>query len=260
MRKEMKPEAMGKKQIEKAADNRALLSKQEESYDVIAIGSGPAGLMSAITAAKNGLRTLVLEQKNEAAKKIYATGNGRCNLTNEVWEGDIYRGSGSALAERITAKYDKDRLLGFFRELGLLTKSIGDYYYPYNEQASAVVNVLLAEVRRLGIVLHTGERAVSIRECGESAYTPAKERPKGVVTGRGANAGRSYVVETDQAGYRAGAVVIAVGGKASPTHGSDGNFNKVIRELGHHIVMQQSALVPLVMADQSLEQLSGVRV
>ena len=208
--------------------------------DVIVIGSGPAGLLASITAAREGATVLVLERKDEPCKKIYATGNGRCNFTNLSMEEGVYRGGGAGLAMEAVDRFDRNDLLGFFQDLGLMTKHIGDYVYPYNEQAQAVAGVLLAEVMRCGAFLHTNELVTDVipSEAGKERFT----------------------VKTDRASYKAHSVILAPGGKASPTHGSDGSLNKVIRRLGHQIVLQNPALVPLLFEDKRFEKLSGTRL
>ncbi|MCR5418389.1 MAG: aminoacetone oxidase family FAD-binding enzyme [Lachnospiraceae bacterium] len=215
----------------------------KNGYDCIVAGAGPAGLMAAITAAREGAKVLLLERKSEPCKKLYATGNGRCNFTNLNMDEGVYRGGGAGLAREAVDTFDRNDLLGFFHDLGLMTKHIGDYVYPYNEQASSVAGVLLSEIRRLGVELHCDEMVVDI--------IPSCDEMKVDI---------NYIVKTDKEEYRATNVIITVGGKASPTHGSDGSLNKVIRRLGHRIIPQQPALVPLLFSDKTLSELAGVRV
>ncbi len=211
-----------------------------KKYDLLVVGAGPAGLMAAITAAENGAETILLERKDVPCKKLYATGNGRCNFTNLKMEEGVYRGGGSRLAEELTDEFDRNDLLHFMQSRGLMTKHIGDYVYPYNEQAGAVAALLLSECRRLGV------RIICSAQVGD-----IKKSDKG---------GFEVFVSENKTVYEAGNVLIAVGGKASPAHGSDGNLNRVIRSLGHKIIPQEPALVPLLFADKSLSEMAGVRV
>lgn len=208
--------------------------------EVLIVGAGPAGMMAAISAARNGSQVIVIEQKDIPGKKIYATGNGRCNFTNQYYDSRVFRGECPQFAYDAYKRFDKDELIGFMHQLGVTSRDINGYIYPYNEQARSIVNALVYECKRLGIDIRCSEKTLDI------------VKDESDIEG-------GFWVTTDKGIYRCENVILAPGGKASPTHGSDGNLNKIIRKLGHEIVLQDPALVPLRFADSSLSLLAGVR-
>jgi len=76
-----------------------------KEFDTIVVGGGASGLTAAIFAARSGCKVLVLEQKDKLCKKIYATGNGKCNFTNKNWQAACFRGSDSSFAEPILRSF-----------------------------------------------------------------------------------------------------------------------------------------------------------
>ena len=86
----------------------------DDKKTLTVIGSGPAGMMAAITAAENGMNVTVIEQNEKLCRKIYATGNGRCNFTNMSWKGDVIRSGDAKKALKIikwfTAEYILERI------------------------------------------------------------------------------------------------------------------------------------------------------
>lgn len=206
-------------------------------HDCIIIGAGPSGIMAALSAAGSGADVLVIEHRDRPLKKLYATGNGRCNFTNLYMGDDVYRGNDPSFAHDALKIFGRDELISYMHGIGLMTKNIGDYVYPYNEQARAVADALLLECRRLGIDIRCGEEVVDI------TYDEG-----------------TFTVLTHNYSLRSRRLIMASGGKAAPTHGSDGSINKFIRAFGHNIILQQPALVPLKFGDDRLSGLAGVRV
>ncbi len=204
--------------------------------DIIIIGAGPSGIMAAIQASYLGASVTVLERNDKPLKKLYATGNGRCNFSNLYMDGDVYRGRDPEFAFRVIEDYDRNDLLLFFHNLGMMTKHIGDYIYPGNEQARTVADVLLLECRRLKIEVKCNEKVIDIT------------RDNG------------FIVKTENHEYRSRKLIVSTGGKASPAHGSDGNLNRVIKGLKIGLLPQRRALVPLTYTDKALSKLSGVRI
>ena len=227
---------------------------KDNKCDVIITGAGPAGLMAAISAAREGAFVTVFEQKDKPLKKLYATGNGRCNFSNLYMDDKVYRGGDPGFALKIVDNYNRDDLLLFFHELGMMTKHIGDYIYPYNEQAKSVADVLLLECRRLGVKICCEEPVIDI------TYIPDDEDASSSDIYDEPDEERRFTVTTRKSTYRCKKLILAVGGKASPAHGSDGNLNSVITGLGHTIKPQRPALVPLMHSDKKLSKLAGVRV
>ena len=114
-------------------------------WDLVVIGAGASGMMAAITAARENKRVCILEKLDKAGKKILATGNGKCNFTNEFMNTDCFHGD-KAFINHILEHFSVEDCLTFFRSIGIYPKNKNGYYYPNSEQASSITNALLFEL------------------------------------------------------------------------------------------------------------------
>ena len=112
---------------------RMVLYLSNSHYDICIIGAGPAGLAAAIESSRRGLSCLLLDRNKKPGKKLYATGNGRCNLCNEHYDRDCYYGSDFA-SEIIYMRNLRDFVTEYMDGLGIKTVSKNGYYYPLSEK------------------------------------------------------------------------------------------------------------------------------
>lgn len=180
-------------------------------YHIIVIGAGPSGIMAAITAAKNRKRVLLVDHNDKIAKKLYATGNGRCNFTNEYMDVSCYHGD-RELIDHTLAMFNEKDCIRFFHELGILPKSKNGYVYPNSEQATSVVKALEMELVTLGV------------DIGLQANVQGIERRK-----------NDFIIQIDDEDYRCQKLIIATGLRATPNLGSDGSLLDMIKALGHSL-------------------------
>ena len=124
------------------------MSKHTERIGVVVVGGGAAGLVAAIMAARNGAKVLILEHNEVPGKKILATGNGKCNYTNKVQGVDKYYGQNPAFVAPVFEQFGLEETLQFFKELGIYPKERNGGYYPQSEQATAIRDVLLMELKK----------------------------------------------------------------------------------------------------------------
>lgn len=246
-------------------------------YDLIICGAGASGLAAAISAARSGTKNIaIIEKKKQAGRKIAASGNGRCNMTNTNAEG-----------------YDK--CIAFFESIGVLTRSEDEgRVYPYSEDAKDVVRALEAEAKRLGVHIFTDTEVLSIRKlrdktgeeffeaelkatdgsargkakadhAGGAAKGKAKAGVMGEVAGDEAKAGAMSGTGDDEACHAGGLVrgkacLVACGGKAAPKLGTTGDGFRFAKSFGHSV----SRLIPVLTAVELCREpaalgLSGVR-
>ncbi len=120
-----------------------------EQYDVAVIGAGASGMAAALAAAENGASVIILDGNDKAGKKLYATGNGRCNFTNKNADG-------------------ADESIELFRRLGMMSRVEDEgRCYPYSGQAASLVSVLERAVIRAGAVIHLSDRAADVNRTAE---------------------------------------------------------------------------------------------
>ena len=116
--------------------------------EVAVIGGGASGCMAAIGAAESGASVVVFDKNDRPARKICATGNGRCNLVNlyqdeKCW----YTSSGVSVRERLASFSERD-LLAFFEDRGIWFHDRQGYVYPGTDQASVIADLLIREMNR----------------------------------------------------------------------------------------------------------------
>ncbi len=117
--------------------------------DILIIGGGASGLMCAYLLAKGGKAVTVLEKNDRVGKKLLATGNGKCNLTNVNLTLDDYN---TALIKDILDEFTPNKVIDEFASMGLMTKVDGEgRVYPYSESANTVLNVLLRKLEEYGV-------------------------------------------------------------------------------------------------------------
>ena len=204
---------------------------------VAVIGGGAAGMMAAITAAREGVKVTILEHKDRIGKKILSTGNGRCNFTNTYQTPACYRSDNRDFAWNIIQKFNVEKTISFFKELGIYPKDRNGYLYPYSDQAAAILEVLQIEIAKLNICVMTEINVLDIQ--------PVK---------------RGIRVTTDKKTITVDSVILACGSKAAPVTGSDGSGYQLAKLLGHRIVPVLPALVQLRCAEKFYKSISGVRV
>ncbi|MCX7885001.1 MAG: NAD(P)/FAD-dependent oxidoreductase [Caloramator sp.] len=205
---------------------------------VAVIGGGASGLIAAITAARNGGKVYILERMNRVGKKILATGNGRCNLTNVNIDINRYHGRNPKFFYGAYSQFDVNNTIEFFEELGIMCRIEEEgKVYPYSNQASSVLDVLRYEIERLNVM-----------EVCEAEVIQIKFRK-----------GAFELITKDGRNFEAKSVILSAGGKASPNLGSNGSGYKLAKDFGHKIVEPYPALVQLRLNAPFLKALKGVK-
>ena len=134
-------------------------------YDVLVIGGGASGLAAAITAARAGKSVCIVERDVACGLKILATGNGRCNLSNESI--DFQRYNHPAFVESVMGPQPEQELSSFFSSLGIMTTSEEGRLYPRSLRAESVRDAFLNACNRLGITLICGANVASASKAPE---------------------------------------------------------------------------------------------
>ena len=204
---------------------------------VIIIGGGASGLMAAITAARNGHGVTLLERQARVGRKLLATGNGRCNLTNMNMTLPCYHGQSPEFIRPAFAALDRDGTLDFFHGLGLLTVAEDTgRVYPYSDQAGSVVDVLRFAADAAGVTTRTGFEVTGL-----------KRTKKGFSV---SSAGETLTADR---------VIVCCGGMAGGKLGGTRSGYELLQSLGHSVTKLYPALVQIKTDNTYVKALKGVR-
>ena len=204
--------------------------------NVCVIGGGAAGMLAALTAAENGHRVLLLERQSRVGRKLLATGNGRCNLSNYHVSPAHYHG-GAGFCDFALSQFDVGETLQYFASLGLLTVSeASGRIYPMSNMAGSVLDVLRYALERPEIDLQTGQTVTAVRKIPE---------------------GFSVKTETDT--FFARRLILAAGGAAGSKVGGGMDGYRLAKSLGHHRTALYPSLVQLKTDPTYPRALKGVK-
>ena len=202
------------------------------------IGGGASGMAAVLVAAENpDVQVILLERQARVGRKLGATGNGRCNLTNLHAAEGGYHGDDAAFADYAISEFHPEKTLDWFASLGLFTVAEDSgRVYPYSDQANSVVDVLRFALEKENITVKLGFEAEKVKKTADGFRIESKEE----------------AVECDR-------LVIACGGLAGTKLGGTMSGYKFLRGLGHKCTKLRPALVQLKSGWGGCASLKGVR-
>ena len=209
---------------------------------IVVIGGGAAGLFAAIQLGRAlPGEVLLLERTARVGKKLLATGNGRCNLSNAHLDNSRFHTvapQSRARMEQVLAQFDGQRTLDFFASIGVVSvEEERGKMYPASGQASAVLDLMRIECQRAGVLEQCGGAASSV--------TPLP-------------GGFSIEIEGEKP-CQAEVVLLAAGSCASPSLGSDGSGYALAQALGHSMTATYPAIVPIETQTTAIRSLKGCK-
>lgn len=207
--------------------------------EIIVIGGGAAGMMAAIQAAEEGASVTLLERNEKVGRKIYITGKGRCNVTNDCTAPECLKNypNGAKFLSSSMYRFPPAKTMEFFEGLGVELKTErGNRVFPVSDQSTDIIDALLRELRRRRVYL-LNQKAADIVTDGEK------------VTGVRLTNGR--VLPAD-------AVIVATGGVSYPATGSTGDGYRWAEKLGHTIVKPKASLIPLTVEGEECRKMMGL--
>lgn len=192
--------------------------------------------MAAIFAARGGAQTVVLEKEGVPGRKLSASGNGRCNITNDSATPEKYFSGREAVADALSA-FGVEKTKAFFESLGLPLKEEDEgRIFPRCERAPAVLNILRDEAERIGVKIICGANATSVKYSTEG-----------------------FAITADKTLYRADRLILACGSCAYPQIGGAEEGYRLAKTLGHTVTQLTPSLVPLLIKEKSVARLAGIR-
>jgi len=209
-------------------------------YDVVVIGGGPAGMMAAGVAASRGKKVLLAEKNDRLGKKLFITGNGRCNITNAC-DLDIFLNkithNKKFLMSTFRLFFNK-QLIAFFDNLGLETKIENDgRIFPKSDKSIDVIKAFEKNLNTNKVEIKLNSRVTKILT------------NKNVIEG---------VEFQDGSKVSCNSAIIATGGLSYPQTGSTGDGYRLAKELGHRITDLKPSLVPLVVKEDYIREIQGL--
>ncbi|MCE5252348.1 aminoacetone oxidase family FAD-binding enzyme, partial [bacterium] len=208
-------------------------------YDICIVGGGPAGLMTAIEAAYNGARVVLLEAGPSPGRKLLATGNGRCNLTHAGTIESFLQGFDTRAARFLKPsiyRFTPQDSIAWFESLGVPLKvERGSRVFPLSDRSRDILDVLTGEIRSSGAELRISAPVLVIEkdESGFSVACPGKN-------------------------LYATAVVVTTGGLSMKRSGSTGDGYRFAEKLGHTVNEPRASLVPLVTSEKWPKEIEGL--
>ena len=246
---------------------------------VIIIGGGPAGMLAAISSARNGNKVTILEKMDMLGKKILVTGKGRCNITSSLLIDDFIKnipGNGMFMYSSFS-NFDNQDILNILKNEGVETKiERGNRIFPVSDKAEDVRKALIRVVKKLGvnIILNAKVKEILVKE--EEDFILKEKEQKDISLKKecdevknkkmdGDNNTKNNII--DKIGKKvygvraiingkeetilADKVILATGGKSYPGTGSTGDGYELAQNVGHSITKIRPSLVPLTVKDNS---------
>lgn len=195
-------------------------------YDLIVVGSGAAGLMAAVTAAREGKNVLLLEKLSKLASKLKATGGGRCNLTNTLSNEEFMQrfGKNGRFMQDALSIFDHQALQRFLQSIGVSTHAPDGFrIFPTSHSSQTIIDAFIKELEKLNVTIKTDQKVERILVEGSH------------VVG----------VKSAQTSFYASNVVLATGGLGYPMLGAEGDGYILAEELGHKVTELSPAMMPL---------------
>lgn len=209
-----------------------------DRVQIVVAGAGAAGMMAAVSAAEAGASVVLIEPNEKVGRKLYITGKGRCNLTNDCSR-DTFLASvvrNGKFLYSAYSQFDCRDTMAFFESLGVPLKTErGARVFPQSDRAGDIVDALFFHLRRLGVTLRQ-DRVTALR------------LENGGITG----------VETTSGPLYTSAVILATGGASYPRTGSTGDGYRLAEQAGHTIVPIRPSLVPLESGDPCCAAMQGL--
>lgn len=210
----------------------------QTNYDVIVIGGGASGMMASVFSARNGFSTLVLDHNEKLGKKLYITGKGKCNLTNnssiEMHLNNIVTNS-KFMFSALNQFSPQDAMI-FFEENGLkLRTERGNRVFPDSDKSSDVIKTLEKTMQRYGVVVSLNENILRVNKTDGTFHILCDNKKK----------------------YTCNSLIIATGGVSYSGTGASGLGYEIARDFGHKIIGPKSALCPIVVKED-ISSLNGL--
>ncbi len=204
---------------------------------ILIIGAGASGMIAALSAANNGNQVTIYEKTDRVGKKILATGNGKCNLTNLNMGTEFYYTEDEEKLARCLARFSVQDTLAFFESIGLMTRERDGYVYPYCEQAAVVLDVLRMALDQKKIRVKTSVENISLQ----------------------ADKKHGFQVESNIGKDHFDTVILACGSKAGIKNAVTDGYD-LAKGFGHKIQKLYPALVQVKCREKFFSMIAGVRV
>lgn len=207
--------------------------------NVIVVGGGAAGMIAAIAAAEAGAKVSLFEKNEKLGKKIYITGKGRCNVTNDCDPEDFYNNviSNPKFMYSAFYSYDNTRIMELITEAGCELKvERGNRVFPVSDHSSDIISALSRKMRTLDVDVYLN-----------------KEVSKLLI-----NDGICKGIAIGKEEITADAVIVTTGGLSYPTTGSTGDGMRWAKDSGHKIVDCSPSLVPFNTKEEWVKELQGL--
>ena len=204
---------------------------------VCVIGAGASGMMASIVLARGGVDVALVEKNDKFGKKLYITGKGRCNLTNDCEMDDMFANvvRGEKFLRSSLYGFTPQDTMSFFEDLGLkLVVERGNRVFPFSQKSSDVIKALQIEIENLGVKTYLGTEVNEVKKTydGFTVVTPWER------------------IDCDK-------VIVATGGVSYPSTGSTGDGYAFARSFGLKIVEPRQALVPIIVK-QNVSSMQGI--
>lgn len=207
------------------------------NYDVIVIGGGASGMMASIFSARNGNSTLILDHNEKLGKKLYITGKGKCNLTNnssiEIHLNNTI--TNSKFMFSALNQFTPQDTMEFFEDNGLKLRTERGYrVFPDSDKSSDVIKTLERTMQRYGVEVSLNQEIKSVKK--ETQF---------------------HILCDNNIKYTCNSLIVATGGMSYSGTGASGLGYEIAKQFGHKIIEPRSALCPIVVND-NISELNGL--